>query len=108
MTANFDLEAGLREAIRSARAAGLGDAADELQTRCFAAYTTSSEWLGETGLAIVEFISRTRGQIPVTLERQLYDCLAEVRKVWPDLGKNRATGPESGSRTRPAGSRTRG
>ena len=101
---SFDLGARLREAIRLARASGLNDAADELESRCFAAYTTSSEWLGEVGFAILEFVSRTRGQIPSECERELYDCLAEVRKVWPDVGKSVT---RRGRPTDPAGSRTR-
>jgi hypothetical protein len=83
--ASVDLAQALREALQLARSAGLDEAADELEGRCFAAYTTSSEWLGEVGLAVVHFLSRERGQVPVTLERRLYDCLTEVQKVWPEI-----------------------
>ena len=53
-----DVSPALRQAIRLAREAGLNESATELETRAFAAYTTSSEWLGEVGEAILEFRSR--------------------------------------------------
>jgi len=75
----------LREAIRDARAAGLGPAADELQERTSAAFTSSSEFLGEVGLAVERFLRRERGKVPADVERRLRMCLAEVRTVWPRL-----------------------
>jgi len=64
-----DLATHLRDAIQAARAAG-----------------TSSEWLGEVGLAIRPFRARERGRVPADVQRSLEHCLAEVRKVWPKLG----------------------
>jgi hypothetical protein len=75
----------LHEAIEGARTAGLAEAADELEARTSAAFTTSSEYLGEVGLAIRQFLARERGRMPAAVERHLKDCLAEVRRVWPRL-----------------------
>ena len=99
-----DFTETLRQAIAESRAAGLELPARELEATVFAAYTTSSEWLGEVGVAILQFVSRTRVQIPPECERELYDCLAEVRKVWPHVGRNVS---RHGQPTDPAGSRTR-
>jgi len=50
-----DIAPKLRRAIMLAREAGLVESAAELETRAFAAYTTSSEWLGAVGDAIRRF-----------------------------------------------------
>jgi hypothetical protein len=76
----------LHEAIQGARAAGVADAADELEARTSAAVTSSSEFLGEVGLGIHHFLARERGKVPNTVLQQLKGCLAEVGKVWPRLG----------------------
>ncbi len=51
---------GLREALAEVEAAGFGEAAAETRRRCFSAYTTSSEWLGEVGCALADLL-RARG-----------------------------------------------
>ncbi len=84
--AGVDVPKQLHEAIQRARAAGLSEAADELEARTSAAFTTSSEYLGEVGLAIRRFLARERGRVPAEVVRQLRDCLAAVRKAWPRLG----------------------
>ncbi len=66
-----------------AHQAGLVESAVELQERAFAAYTTSSEWLGEVGEAILEFLARERERAPAEAIELLDDCLAEVARVWP-------------------------
>ncbi len=73
----------LRNAIAEARAAGLVDSANQLETRALAAYPTSSEWLGEVGEAIQEFLACERERVPATTARLLDECLSEVGKVWP-------------------------
>jgi hypothetical protein len=80
-----DVSELLRQAIRDARAAGLGPAADELQERTSAAFTSSSELLGEMGLAVEHFLRRERGKVPADVEEKLRACLAAVRRVWPRL-----------------------
>lgn len=80
-----DLVALLRQAVEGARAAGLDEAADALESRTTAAFTTSSEFLGEVGLAIRQFRKSARGRVPPVVDRALDECLREVRKVWPRL-----------------------
>jgi hypothetical protein len=80
-----DFRPWLRAAIDEARAAGLGVAAAELEAAAFAAYTTSSEWLGETGRAINKFMAKTDGRLSATTVASLKACLAEIRKVWPSV-----------------------
>jgi hypothetical protein len=76
----------LRQAIARAREAGLTEAAAELEAQAFAAATTSSEWLGQVGEAILRFRSREGDRIPADVDRLLDECLREVGKVWPKYG----------------------
>lgn len=75
----------LRRAIALAREAGLGDEADALASRAFVAFTTGSEALGETGLAILEFRARAGPRLPDEVARLLDACQTEIGKVWPRL-----------------------
>ena len=80
-----DFTQTLKAAIVEARAAGLDSAAAQLEGRCFAVYTTSSEWLGEVGLAIAEFRRNAGTGLPPSVIEKLDACMREVRKVWPGL-----------------------
>ena len=74
----------LREAIAEAKAAGFESAANDLEQSCFAvAYTTSSEMLGEHGLAIKRFLKATRGSLPRPIREKLDACLTETALAWP-------------------------
>jgi hypothetical protein len=74
----------LEAAIAEAKAAGVEAEAGELENICFrTAYTTSSELLGEHGLAIKRFLRATRGRLPRATEQKLYACLHETALVWP-------------------------
>ena len=75
----------LREAIADARAAGLVSLADSLELRSSAAYTTSSELLGETGLAIIEFLRVGGAKVQPAVAAKLQECLQQVQRVWPEL-----------------------
>ena len=75
----------LREAIADARAAGLGHLASLLEQTSSSAYTTSSEFFGETGQAIVEFLRAGGKSVPRALVAKLTTCLQYVQGVWPDL-----------------------
>jgi hypothetical protein len=75
----------LREAIAEARAAGLESLADSLESRSFAAYTTSSELLGETGQAIVEFLRTANAKVPPTVADKLKECLRQVQRLCPEI-----------------------
>jgi len=85
MTAANDFYPTLRRAIALAREAGLADAADALESRAFAAFTTGSEAAGETGLAILAFRAQTGSRLPPEVSRLLDLCQVEVGKVWPRM-----------------------
>ena len=85
MTAPNDFYPTLRRAIALAREAGLADAADALESRAFAAFTTGSEAAGETGLAILAFRAQTGSRLPPEVSRLLDLCQVEIGKVWPRL-----------------------
>jgi hypothetical protein len=78
-----DFSPTLRQAIKLAREAGLKESATKLEERAFAAYTTSSEWLGEVGEAILQFRAREGQSVPPDVAELLDQCLREVGKVWP-------------------------
>jgi hypothetical protein len=74
----------LREAIVEAKAAGFETAASDLEESCFGvAFTTSSEMLGEHGLAIKRFLKATRGTLPRSTKAKLNACLTETALAWP-------------------------
>ena len=78
----LDIAPALRRAIVLSREAGLTESANELERRAFATYTTSSEWLGELGEAILQFLFREGERIPQEVDRLLDQCLFEVGRVW--------------------------
>ena len=53
-----DFSPALRQAIKLARETGLTESATRLEERALATYTTSSEWLGEVGEAILRLRAR--------------------------------------------------
>ena len=85
MTAPNDYYPTLRRAVALAREAGLCDAADELESRAFAVFTTGSEAAGETGLAILAFRAQTGSRLPPEAARLLDACQTEIARVWPRL-----------------------
>jgi hypothetical protein len=78
-----DFTSVLRDALIEIRTLGLAEAADELEGAVFSAFTTSSELLGESGLAITKFLKDHRRQLPDPVISQLNFCLSEIGKVWP-------------------------
>lgn len=83
MTVAEDFNATLREALAEIEAAGLAEAATATQDRCFAACTTSSEWLGEVGDAVTALLREHGARMPAATREKLKRCLSEVGKVWP-------------------------
>ncbi|MGQ0522399.1 MAG: hypothetical protein ACT4P8_01920 [Betaproteobacteria bacterium] len=83
MMATDDFSSTLKEALAEVAAAGHTKAAEEAQSRCFAACTTSSEWLGEVGNAVSSLLQDHNVSLPETTRRKLRYCLDEVAKVWP-------------------------
>jgi|JI10StandDraft_1071094.scaffolds.fasta_scaffold74684_1 hypothetical protein len=78
----------LLEALSELEAAGFIAPAEAARDRCFSAYTTSSEWLGEVGASITELIATFGASIPVPTRQKLDVCLNEVAKVWPTFRAN--------------------
>ena len=78
-----DFSPALRQAIKLARETGLTESATRLEERALATYTTSSEWLGEVGEAILQFRAREGKRVPTEVAKLLDQCLREVGKVWP-------------------------
>ena len=78
-----DFTETLRQAIAESRGAGLELPARELEATVFAAYTTSSEYLGEVGAAVSRFLKMNSRELPPATAAKLRSCLAEVGKVWP-------------------------
>ena len=72
------------ELIRALRAQGLPDAADSLASIKAAAWTSSSEMLGELGKAVLR-IQAENAHASNDLQRTLARCIEEVRKVWPQI-----------------------
>ncbi|HTY93671.1 MAG TPA: hypothetical protein VMC02_07275 [Steroidobacteraceae bacterium] len=73
----------LREALLDLEAAGLAVQAQAARDRCFAACATSSEWLGEVGVALTGLLAACGPSIPPSTREKLRTCLKEVAKVWP-------------------------
>jgi len=78
-----DFTQTLRQAMDESRAAGLDPAVRELEQTVSAAYTTSSEYLGEVGEAIARFLKMNAHRVPPAAVAKFHRCLAEVGKVWP-------------------------
>jgi hypothetical protein len=72
------------ELIRELRARKLLAAADSLASIKASAWTTSSEMLGELGMAVLK-IQSENAQGSNDLQRILTRCIDEVRKVWPQI-----------------------
>jgi hypothetical protein len=83
MTAVEDFTHTLREALAEVEAAGFVEAATEARRRCFSAYTTSSEWLGEVGCAVADLLRIHGPALSTAVKGKLKFCLSEVAKVWP-------------------------
>ena len=83
MTDINDFTQTLREALSEIEATGLVAQAEDARERCFSAYTTSSEWLGEVGVCVTDLLSTCGTSIPLTTREKLRACLKEVAKVWP-------------------------
>jgi hypothetical protein len=73
-----DYSPRLKAAIAEAKAAGLEEAAAELEGRLFAAYTTSSELIGEHGVAIREFLKSGGAAVPPGVRASLEGYLKHI------------------------------
>ncbi len=81
-----DFLEALSQAIDRLRAAGFEEDARNLRDVAFeTAWTSSSEMIGEIGLAILRVQQRARGKLPKAVARGLDRCMDHVREVWPDI-----------------------
>lgn len=72
------------ELIAGLRAHGLVAAADSLARLKASAWTSSSEMIGELGLAVLRLQSGSR-RLPDELTPVAERCMKEARKIWPDI-----------------------
>lgn len=75
------------ELIAQLRARELNEAADSISRLRTAAWSTSSEMIGELGLAVLRLQS-DKNLFPRELTPLADRCMTEVRKVWPEMGKS--------------------
>jgi hypothetical protein len=72
------------ELVTALRAHRLSAEAESVASLRSLAWTTSSEMIGELGLAVL-VIERSHNTVPADIREALGDCMKEVRKVWPDI-----------------------
>lgn len=76
----------LTRAMDGLRAGGFEGEAKELRRLAFdTAWTSSSEVIGEIGLAILRIQRREAGRLPAEIAKALESCMDHVRQVWPDI-----------------------
>lgn len=88
MTHIDDFTLMLREALSEIEAAGFVAPVETARGKCFSAYTTSSEWLGEVGVSVTELLALCGASIPASTREKLNACLNKVAKVWPTFRPN--------------------
>jgi hypothetical protein len=66
-------------------AQGLHAAAESVQCLLTAAWTTSSELLGELGLELLRIQKAHRSVFSPETDRTFRVCMKAVRKVWPSI-----------------------
>jgi hypothetical protein len=72
------------ELVIKLREHGFGESANEIATLTGSAWTTSSEFIGELGRAVLRF-QREHPAVSTDLRDALDRCTREVRIVWPDI-----------------------
>lgn len=75
----------LRIAVAKLRDAGFVVEADDFDSILSAAWTSSSELLGEIGLRIVRITHAHRHEIPPDVQATFESMLCEVEKTWSDI-----------------------
>ncbi len=76
----------LSMAIDGLRAAGFEEDARSLQEVVYeTAWSSSSEMVGEIGLAILRIQQGVGGRVPKEVAKSLQSCLRHVRQVWPGI-----------------------
>jgi hypothetical protein len=72
------------ELARQLHADGLPAAAESISDLRKVAWSTSSEMMGELGIAVLKIQAETPSPSRA-LQEILGRCMAEVRKIWPDM-----------------------
>ena len=72
------------ELVEKLRAHGFAVGPNDIETLLRSAWTTSSEFLGEAGQAVLRFQQENPTVAP-DLRDALDRCMHEVRKVWPEI-----------------------
>ena len=72
------------ELIGQLRAYGLSAAAESISSLMGSPWTSSSEMIGELGIAIL-IIQSENASVPKELRQVLSRCMREVKKVWPHI-----------------------
>ncbi|MFZ2407786.1 MAG: hypothetical protein WAW41_21865 [Methylobacter sp.] len=72
------------ELISRLQAYGYSADAESISSLRTSAWTSSSEMIGELGIAILEIQSHCE-PAPAELRQALARCMKEVRKVWPGI-----------------------
>lgn len=75
----------LDEAVATLRGGGFGPEAERLVAAVRTTGTSSSEIIGELGLAILRVLRDVGHLLPRDTKRQLNRCLKEIRRTWPQL-----------------------
>jgi hypothetical protein len=78
----FDLEAELIETVAALRGAGFADEADRIAEAMSLPTTSSSELLGEIGVAIRSVQRHAGRNLPPEVRRRLARCLRGARSAW--------------------------
>ena len=82
-----DLLADVEALIRGLGRCGFSDPARRLQELVHGtAWTTSSEMIGEIGLAVLSIQAAVSRELPRSVAADLRRVMAGVREVWPDIG----------------------
>jgi hypothetical protein len=74
-----------RRLAKKMRLAGFSREAGLIDSRFKTAWTTSSELIGELGSNILAFEKERRDLLDSELRHSIDECMAVVRKIWPDI-----------------------
>ncbi len=80
-----EFRASLDEAVAALQGGGFGPEAERLAAAAQTPSSSSSEILGELGLAILRVLRDVGHLLPRDAKRQLLRCLKEIRRTWPQL-----------------------
>lgn len=75
----------LRAAVARLRDAGFAEDAEDLDGILTAAWTSSSELLGEIGIRVVRILRAHRSEIPPDVRHVFEAMLTEVENTWPGI-----------------------